>query len=132
MNTLADLRRWASEAAALSAMVPAGKLVELLDGLGDDPVVEVEPATGVELSWRERLWSVPAETRLGVAEVAEALGRPKSYVYGRTGNAEDPIPHRKLDGSVVITAGELRAWIRDREEVVHAGPFLSVKTGGAA
>lgn len=114
------------------ALIPASALLEALDGLEDDPVVKVEPATGVELSWRERLWSVPAETRLGVTEVAEALGRPKSFVYARTGSAEDALPHRKLDGSLVFTAGELRAWIRDREEVVHAGPFLSVKTGGAS
>lgn len=133
MDTLADLRRWASEAAALDAMIPAAKLEELLDGLDEsEPVDTLEPSSVA--SWRERLWSVPAETRLGVAEVADALGdRPRSYVYARTGaKASDPIPHRRLDGSLVFTAGELRAWIRDHEEVVHAGPYLSVKPGGAA
>lgn len=131
MKDLADLHRWATEAAALSAMVPAAKLVELLDSFEAPEAPEVRPVESA--TWRERLWSVPAETRLGVGEVAEALGRPKSFVYARTGpKADDPIPHRKLDGSVVITAGELRAWIRDREEVVAAGPYLSVSKGGAA
>lgn len=127
--SLADLRRWATEAAALHAMVPASKLAELLEAIEDPAPEPSEKFTeGWPASWRERLWSVPAETRLGVAEVAEALGgKPKSYVYARTGpKAEDPLPHRKLDGSLVFTAGELRAWIRDHEEVIHAGPYLSV------
>ena len=131
MNTLADLRRWAADAPPGTSM-PASALVELLDGLDEAPLVKVEPKAIVDASWRERLWTVPAETRLGVADVAEALGRPKSFVYARTGNSEHPLPHRKLDGSLVFTAGELRAWIRDHEEVVHAGPFLSVKRGDAA
>ena len=77
-------------------------------------------------TWRERLWIVPSETRLGVAEVAEALGRPRSFVYARTGTqADDPIPHRKLDAGLVFTAGEVRAWIRGRESVVQAGPMES-------
>jgi len=75
-------------------------------------------------TWRERLWVVPSETRLGVGEVAEALGRPKSYVYERTGSkAENPLPHRKLDGVLLFAAGELRAWIRDSEEAIHGGPM---------
>jgi hypothetical protein len=83
------------------------------------PIAEPEP-----VSWRERLWMVPSETRLGVAEAAEALGRPKSYVYAHTGRAaEDPLPHRKLDGALLFTAGELRAWIRDHEETIHGGPI---------
>lgn len=47
-------------------------------------------------------------------------------MYARTGaKAEDPIPHRKLDGTLLFAAGELRAWIRDREEVVVAGRMES-------
>ena len=69
---------------------------------------------------------VPAEVRLGVAEVAEALGRPKSWVYARTGpKAENPLPHRKLDGSLTFTAGEVRAWIRAHEVEVIGGPMES-------
>jgi hypothetical protein len=115
-----------------TALVPVAWVRDILDAL-DAPATASPVSAEEPKSWRERLWSVPAETRLGVAEVAEALGRPKSYVYARTGpKADDPLPHRKLEGSVVITAGELRAWLRDREVVVHAGPYLSVAAGGAA
>ncbi len=76
--------------------------------------------TALQISWRERLWTVPAETRLGVAEVAEAMGRPRSWVYRHTGpsSSRARIPHRKLDGALVFTAGEVRAWVQKREEVL--------------
>jgi hypothetical protein len=108
------------------ALLPAGWVRALLEEL-EEEVPAPAPAEPLEATWRERLWTVPGETRLGVAEVAEALGRPRSYVYARTGpKADDPLPHRKLDGTVVVTAGELRAWIRSHETVVHAGPMESV------
>jgi hypothetical protein len=123
--TVAELRRWVAEAPA-GTTIPAAALLELLEGLEVAPPASAETLPTSPDTWRERLWSVPAETRLGVAEVAEALARPRSYVYARTGpKADDPLPHRKLDGAVVVTAGELRAWIRAHEEVVHAGPMES-------
>lgn len=123
--TLADLQRWAADAPP-GTMVPAAALVELLGELEEPAEATADVCTEPVSSWRERLWSVPAETRLGVAEAAEAFGRPRSWVYARTGpSAEDPLPHRKLDGTLVFTAGELRAWIRGREEVVVAGPMES-------
>jgi hypothetical protein len=126
VNTLADLRRWALEAPP-GTVVPVSSLVELLDAVEDPAPIQVTEAAPE--TWRERLWSCGAEVRLSVADVAEALGRPKSYVYQRTGpKAEDPIPHRKCDGSVVVTAGELRAWIRAHETVIHAGPMESAPT----
>lgn len=121
MRTLADLRRWAQDAPP-GTSIPAAALVEVLDELeeaspGPAELTDVEPA-----SWRQRIWTVAADTRLGVVEVAEALGRPKSYVYARTGErADDPLPCRKLDGTLVFLAGELRAWIEEREEIVHRG-----------
>lgn len=127
--TVAELRRWAETMPG--ALVPASALLEALDGLEEPTPARGGAVPTPSPSWRERLWSVPAETRLGVAEVAEALGRPKSFVYARTGSAEDALPHRKLDGSLVFTAGEIRAWIRDHEEVIAAGPYLSVQ-GDAA
>lgn len=85
---------------------------------------ETRPDRSEPVTWREKLWTAPSEVRLGVAEAAEALGRPRSYVYARTGpKAEDPLPHRKLDGALFFLAGELRAWIRDQEEEVHGGPM---------
>lgn len=69
--------------------------------------------------WAERLWTAPAETRLGVRELAEAVGRPRSWVYRHTAPSGDlaPIPHRRLDGLLVFLAGEVRDWLRANEEV---------------
>jgi predicted DNA-binding transcriptional regulator AlpA len=106
------LSEWLEED-ALPVMAPDLKVVP------GEPEVEPAPET-----WRERIWRVPSETRLGVREVAEAVGRSKSWVYKRTqAAAEDPIPHRKLDGELMFAAGEVRAWIRAREDVLVAGPM---------
>lgn len=77
----------------------------------------------VPATWRERLWTAPAETRLGVAEVCEAFGRPKSWLYRHT--SAGTIPHRKFDGELLFVVGELRAWAREREEAVHSAPMES-------
>ena len=82
-----------------------------------------------EWTWREKLWITPAETRIGTTELAEAMGRPKSWVYAHTqAEAENPIPHRKLDGALVFTIGEVRAWVRESEEVLVAGPMESTRS----
>lgn len=144
LETVGDLLRWcrnAPEGTRLEARVVA----EILDA-GTEEKGPPEAETGAPdptatWTWRERLWVVPAETRLGTEELAEALGRPKSWVYSRTqSGASDPIPHRKLDGSLWFAAGEVRAWIREREEVPVGGPMestdaekrLGVLEGGAA
>ena len=64
-----------------------------------------------------------AKRRLGMWEVLEGLGRSRSWLYGHMGEEKGPdrFPHRKLDGELIFTAGELRAWIRDHEELVAGG-----------
>lgn len=126
-ETVADLVAWLRRAPAgtrLDAAVVAEILADAgVHGAPDGPESpQAAPDTSEPLTWRERLWTVPAKTRLGVVEAAEALGRPKSYVYAHTGSAEDAIPHRKLDGALVFTAGELRQWIEEREDVVRSVP----------
>lgn len=119
---LSDLLEWLRRAPS-GTRLEASEMVEILERVAevDPPTTEPTEDASEPATWREKLWKSPPETRLGVVEVAEALGRPKSFVYARTGSkAEDLIPHRKLDGALVFTAGELRAWIEDREEVVHA------------
>lgn len=75
----------------------------------------------VELSWREMLWRAPSEARVGVEEVCEALSVSESWIYSRTREAADPrLPHAKLGGSLVFKCGEIRAWLRDHEQVVEA------------
>lgn len=78
---------------------------------------------GASPSWRERLWACPAETRLGVLDLAEALGRSKGFVYRLTRSKD--IPHRKLDGELVFRAGDIREWVQRREEV-QVTPRLTI------
>jgi predicted DNA-binding transcriptional regulator AlpA len=74
------------------------------------------------LPWRVLLWSCPPDTRLGVDELLEAVGRPRSWLYKKTmSGVPDRIPHRKLDGALVFVAGEVRHWLKEREELVSVG-----------
>jgi len=74
--------------------LPATTVEALLAPLAaEEPPVRLADPTPE--TWRERLWRVPAETRLGVREFAEAMGRPKSWVYRRTSERSEkaPLPH---------------------------------------
>jgi hypothetical protein len=106
-----------------------GFIAALADAVAERlrPTLERGPVPITELSWRERLWCAPPETRLTVEEAAQALGRPTSWVYRRTSPAalarteRSPVPHRKLDGELVFVAGELRDWIRANEAIIQRG-----------
>lgn len=116
---MSALRAWL-EAAPPGTLIDARALAQLL------PAGEVQTSgnpTPAPLTWRERLWTVPPETRIGMAELCEALGRPKSWVWRHTG-PQSPgarLPHRKLEGELVFVVGELRQYVRDHETVVVAG-----------
>jgi predicted DNA-binding transcriptional regulator AlpA len=99
------------------AMLPVAWILERLDPEpAAPPAADPEPA-----SWREKLWTAPAETRIGVRELVEATGRSRDWAYRATSPkaGDDRIPHRKLDGELVFIVGELREWIRGREDVIH-------------
>jgi hypothetical protein len=68
-------------------------------------------------SWRERLWTCPPETRLTVVEVAEAVGRPRSWVYRACAatRGSGRLPARRLNGELVVLAGDLRVWLEHEE-----------------
>ena len=83
----------------------AAAMAEALANVGS--ATASAPREPVPLSWREKLWLVPAETRLGVREVAEK-------------SEKAPLPPRKLAGELVFTAGELRAWIEGHETIIVA------------
>lgn len=105
------------EALPPDALLPAGWVLERLDPDPPAPALaDPKPA-----SWREKLWTAPAETRIGVRELQEATGRSRDWVYRATSAkaGDDRIPHRKLDGELVFQIGELRDWIRSREDVIH-------------
>ena len=98
------------------------------------PELEIQTQS---MPWRILLWTVDSETRIGRDELLEAVGRPASWLYRHTGAKKgacsmgDRIPHRKLDGELVFIVGEVRQWLRDREEIVMAGPMAN-SAGGAA
>ena len=117
--TASDFRTWLSVLADASATLPASEVLRRLPESEEHETTQTEPGP-LELTWREKLWLVPAETRLGAHEVCEALGRSPSWLYRHTGpKADEPLPHRLLDGQLTFTAGELRTWVRDTEESVH-------------
>ena len=64
-----------------------------------------------------------ANTRLGKAELLEALGRSEDWLYRHTGKKArcSRIPCRKLDGELVFLAGEIRQWLLEHEEIVEPG-----------
>jgi predicted DNA-binding transcriptional regulator AlpA len=95
-------------AAPAGVLVPVEIVRPLLNGAPP-------PATTGPVTWRERLWTCPEETRLGVREVAEAMDRPRSWVYRAVGREQDPLPARRLDGELVFAAGDVRAWLARRE-----------------
>lgn len=118
-------RAWLEGLADAEATVPASAVLARLPH-ADSEVVTPAVVSTPDSSWRERLWTCPAETRLGLDELCEAMSRSSSWIYHRTSaKAVNRIPHRKLDGVLCFTAGEIRAWIRDSEQVVYAGPMES-------
>lgn len=82
-----------------------------------EPEVETEPASP-SVTWQERLWTCPAETRLTLRDACEALGRSSSWVYKRTGAGATGVrlPCRKLEGELYFIARELRDWIAEHED----------------
>jgi predicted DNA-binding transcriptional regulator AlpA len=129
--TFAEFLAWldaAPHGTLLSAAELSPKLREL-SGVALSSTIVAEPTATVEATWREKLWRVPPETRLGAHEVAEALGRPVSFVYRHTsekaaGGAR--LPHRRLDGELVFVAGEIRAWLKAHEETIEALPHAGL------
>lgn len=128
-SSLAELLDWCRSAPS-GTRLDASELAHLLEELEDRPETEGEDE-GLEgrperLSWPARLWTLPAETRIGVPEVAECLERPESFVYRHTKEeAENPIPHAKLEGRLRFRIGEVRTWLRETEEVEEALPMTS-------
>ena len=124
-RSLEEVLEWLDRAPPGTA-VDAAVMRELIEG-ATGPIPPRIETTNAEPTWRERLWTAPPETRIGVKELAEALGRPKSWVYRRTGkNAEKaPLPHRKLDGELVFVVAEIRAWLVEHETTI--APHVSLE-----
>jgi hypothetical protein len=107
----------------------SGFLTALADAVAErlTPMLQRAPVPVSSLTWRERLWVCPPETRLNVEEAAEGLGRPTSWIYRYTSTKalaraeRAPLPHRRLDNELVFLAGELRDWIAAHEAIIQPG-----------
>jgi hypothetical protein len=119
----ANLEREAREAEEMQGTAPmAAVLRHVLTQLAE---VETVPAQGdasavrAVTSWRERFWTCDPNIRVGVKELAEAVGRTKSWVYRHVSahGSCPPIPHRKLDGELVFVVGEARRYVIEHEVI---------------
>lgn len=104
--------------------VPAAEVARVLEAAleGDGPRAGEEhpPRVAEVTTWRERLWTVPEETMLGITELCEALDRSRDWCYRAcSAKRERPIPHAKLDGMSVFRAGQVRTWIEAELEDDH-------------
>jgi len=111
-------------AAPAGTSLDAGQLLETLKPLATVPTEQPALAAQmpVQATWRERLWSAPADARIGVTEAAEALGKSASWIYREM--SRKTIPHYKTESrELVFVVGELRTWLRGREEMMT--PALS-------
>jgi len=129
-ETISELVQWLAKAPA-GTMLAAAAISELLESARPKEPLPPAAVLPVEPTWRERLWTAPAETRIGVRELAEAVGRPRSWVYRRTAPSADraPLPHRKLDGELVFVVGEIRAWLREHETVLVPAVEMAAARG---
>lgn len=98
-------------------------------------------------TWREKLWTCPADTRLGVRELAEAMGRARTgepdesasstkrkrvrgsdWIYRAVdrkraaAHGRDALPCARLDGVLVFTVGAVRRWLQASEATVNPEP----------
>lgn len=126
-QTIAELRLWLGRAPE-GTTLPAATVAALLDGCEDGPEPTSPPsAESVEAApetWRVKVWTVPADVRIGKHELLEAVGRSESWLYRHTSaKADHRIPHRKLDGELVFVVGEVRAWLKEHEDIIEAGPM---------
>lgn len=131
-GAIARLLDWAATAPP-GTMVPVASLRELLEPAGDEVAVDATPGVSAPSpTWRERLWTVPPDTRIGVSELSEGLGRSKSWVYRHTSNKSKvaKLPHRKLDGQLVFVVGEARDWIKQHEELAPVSRVFRIPHRG--
>lgn len=123
-RTLDELATWCDRALPGTSLDPR-RVAELLREIVGTPTPQ--GAEGVEgdadeptsrAGWRELIWTVHPETRIGKDELCEALQKSPSWLYKRT--SAGTIPHRKFgpDGDLVFVVGEIRDWIRLNEVVM--------------
>ena len=136
MDPVADLAaRWKEEAVMLRRRGDVAQAVVFEQCAGELEAGIIEPLSASnqpppdmsEPTWREKLWTAPAESRIGRDELLEAVGRPASWLYRHTSQKGDcaRIPHRKMDSELVFVVGEIRQWLCEHEEIVVQGRSMS-------
>ncbi len=108
---------WIALAASLEQAAAALRQLAVQPEQPGPPVMSPEP------TWREKLWSCDPQVRLGVKELCEATGKPRSWVYRAvhgTGS-HPPLPHRRLAGSLQFVVGAVRCWITSNEVIEVPG-----------
>jgi predicted DNA-binding transcriptional regulator AlpA len=127
-----DLAEFAEWLASLpdGTMLPANGIRSIVARLPRETQAPLRPVETV--TWRERLWSAPSETRVSVRELAEALGKSKHWIYKRTTRAHSvaiPLPHRRLEnGNLEFVVGEIRAWISRVSHEINYHEELKCRT----
>lgn len=86
---LTPLLAWLREAPP-GTTVLAAEIVERLANVA--PNGAGVSSDGPTPTWRERLWTVPPETRMGRQELLEALGRSENWLYRHTKEEGDVCP----------------------------------------
>ena len=121
LNSLIAWLRDAPTGTTVDAAVIAARLERWTECTDTTSVDTAEP------TWREKLWTAPAESRIGRDELLEAVGRPASWLYRHTSQKGDcaRIPHRKMDSELVFVVGEIRQWLCEHEEIVVQGRSMS-------
>jgi len=127
LRSIGEMRDWLA-AAPEGTTIPATVIAELLatmpDSGGGREMPHVVEAT--QESWRERIWEVAPDTRLSVAMVADAIGRPISSVYRLAAPSHpDPIPSARLDSRLSFRAGDLGGWLQRRARLASGQPEAS-------
>lgn len=94
---------------------------EVLESAADAMAERIEATDDEPTSWRERVWTVPAQTRLDLEAVAEVLDvstrQVRRYVKGQT---DDPrLPATRGPAGIRVKAGDLRRWIEDAERAAE-------------
>ena len=112
LKSITALKQWL-QTAPKGTTVDTRALLEIVNALPQEL-----PAEARSIETPVVTWQVPHQTRLRVPEVAEALGRPVSFVYRHTSTRSgySTIPHRRLDGELVFVADDVREWIKCNEE----------------
>ena len=90
-------------------------------------VEAVKQAVSVQArpTWRERLWTCDAQTRLNIDEVSEALNKTVPAV--RAMIKRHGLPCRRRYGELTFLVGELRTWLARHETVINGPPVVAIR-----